>query len=245
MDTILGKSNTTNIFQSFVLIFKGKDIQESGFTDAELRDRMAPLSGAQNAEKVEPMISSDMQDLLNQLINQLSKSFAFSSLSFFIPKGYAEKNSRISMQLVDANGNAAAIEADFVQRSTNTFTTSGRRPANYALENISTSEGFSFEELENGVILEDTSIDANATSVRFSVNKLLFNGSPFVMSDSRQYIYDGTAWRMNSENAVSNGKDRNAYILLILDRSQSLTDEDLQRTEQLMASLIQVIVEGL
>jgi hypothetical protein len=245
MSTILGKSNKTNIFQSFALIYKGRDLQEGGFTDEELYARMSALTGSQNAAKPDPVISGDIQSLVGQLLGQFQQTFAFQSLSFAIPKGYAEKNSRISMQLVDANGNAAAFEADFVQRKADWFMAHGNRQANYALENITASEGLWFEELEEGIIIEDTSVEVNAPSVRFSVNKLSFNNAPYIVSDSLQYIYGEGAWRMNSENTVSMGKDRNVYILLVLDRSQSLTDEDLQKTEEAMASLIRVIVEQL
>jgi hypothetical protein len=228
-----------------VLIYKGKDLQGSGFTDEELYTRMSALTGSQNAAKPEPVISGDIQSLLSQLIGQFQQTFSYPSLSFFIPKGYAEKNSRISMQLVDENGNAAALEADFVQRKADWFMSHGNRQANYVLENITASEGLWFEELEEGTIMEDTSVSISAPSVRFAVNKLSFNNAPYIVSDSRQYIYDEGAWRMNSENTVAMGKDRNAYILLVLDRSQSLTDEDLQKTEEAMATLVRIIVEQL
>jgi hypothetical protein len=240
MSTIFGKGNKTNIFQSYVLVFKGDDLRGNGFTDAEIQRRMAPLTGAQNASRPQPIVSDDTRELLTQFITQFRDTYTYTSFSFLIPKGYADKNSRVSMQLVDAFGNDCAFEGTFARRGGGVL--SGERK--YTLENIQTSEGFTFAELKNGVLKEDIT-EKNSTNARFTITHLNYKNTLYEVADNKQYIYDDGAWRMNSERSGAGSKDRNAYVLLLLDRSSSLTDQDVQMTEETVLYIIRNMVEAL
>jgi hypothetical protein len=240
MSTIFGKGNKTNIFQSYVLVFKGADLQGNGFTDAEIRRRMAPLTGAQNAPRPQPIVSDDTRELLTQFVTEFRDTYTYTSFSFLIPKGYADKNSRVSMQLVDAFGNACAFEGTFTRRGGNLLSGEGK----YTFEDIKTSEGFTFAELVDGSLQEDTA-DKNSTNARFTITHLHYSNTLYEVADNKQYIYDEGAWRMNSERGSGGGKDRNAYILLLLDRSRSLTDQDVLMTEETVLYIIRNMIEAL
>jgi hypothetical protein len=240
MSTVFGKGNTTNIFQSYVLVFKGADLLGNGFTDAVIRGRMAPLTGAQNAPRPQPIVSDDTRELLTQFVTQFRETYTYTSFSFLIPKGYADKNSRVSMQLVDAFGNDCAFEGTFVRGSGGFLSGEGR----YTFEDIQTSEGFTFTELETGVLKEDIT-EKNPTNARFTITHLRHKNTLYEVADNKQYIYDDGAWRMNSERSGAGGKDRNAYVLLLLDRSSSLTDEDVQMTEETVLYIIRNMIEAL
>jgi hypothetical protein len=144
------------------------------------------------------------------------------------------------MQLVDAFGNDCAFEGTFVRRGGNFLSGEGK----YTFENIQTSAGFAFAELVDGSLQEDTA-DKNSTNARFTITHLRYGNTLYEVADNKQYIYDDGAWRMNSERGAGGGRDRNAYILLLLDRSRSLTDQDVQMTEETVLYIIRNMIEAL
>jgi hypothetical protein len=251
METVLDKpkllgfipriwKNKTNIFQSYVLLYKGLDLQANGFFDEHLRERLSPLTGAQNADVPVPLINEDFNELFNQFII----NFAYSSLTFQVPKDYGEQEYRIRMVLRGNNGTEEAdciLEGDMI----------GSRPPGlkglfssrrvYHLENLTVSESFTIEELEEDRVNEDNRVPEGAGAAQFIINKLRYKDKRFAVTSFQQWYYDGE-WRSNSEATADTGSDRKAYILIIMDRSRSLGNDELQQSADMMIQLINSLI---
>jgi len=205
--------STTNSFQSFVLLYKGNDIIRSGYTDNELNQMLLPFTGSQNEQRP-PVI---MSDNLNQLYNEFEKEFAL-SFSFVIPKGY--EGMRIRMLLnperrIWFEGDLKK-EIKSVQR--------GRNEIVYKFENITTSDGFTFN--NDGIIMMDNALyNENSNIVPFVIDGLRHNNRSYIVKRNdnvQQWFYNENRLRLNSEFNVINRK--NAYILFILDTSTSFNE---------------------
>ena len=73
-----------NSFQSFVLLYKGEDIKQSGYSDPELIEILRPFTGAQNADRPEPELDEDIDKLIEKLSNQLvTRTFSFQILKSY------------------------------------------------------------------------------------------------------------------------------------------------------------------
>jgi len=206
--------SATNTFQSYVLLYKGNDIIRSGYTDNELNQLLMPFTGSQNEQRP-PII---MSDNLNQLYEEFEKELSL-SFSFVIPKGYEEL--RIRMLLNPDKG--IWFEGKLVREIK--LLQSGRNEVIYSLEDITTSEGFTFN--YDGTIVMDKSIyNNNSNIVPFIIDDLKLNNKPYVVKRNdnvQQWFYDGNKLRLNSEFEAINRK--NAYILFIMDTSFSFKEQ--------------------
>ncbi|GHU28443.1 hypothetical protein FACS1894164_20820 [Spirochaetia bacterium] len=214
-------------FQSYVLLYRGADLQASGYTEAELNTKLSVFTGAQNITPVPKIIQADN---FPELQKEFEQAFPTSSFSFVIPKGYA--GSRVRMQLSGRpnDQNEIYFEGDFRATTTSAGTT-------YYFENIACSTGFSLDVPASKRIeaSTDSNIESSEYSVTFFVNALkLFSASksgnyPYRVDTSlvTQWFYDegSPRPRLNSEYQQGTESKKNAYILLIMDTSTSLEDK--------------------
>ena len=201
--------NTTNSFQSFVLLFKGDDIVKSGYTDSELNQLLMPFTGSKNAQRP-PVI---MSDNLNQLYGYFENEFDL-PFSFVVPRGY--EGQRIRMLLNAEANNPIWFEGDFVRE----INPRQNQEFIYSLKNITFSNGFSFENKDRIIIMNNMSNNSNV--VPFTINNLRLNNRSYLVrrnDNVQQWVYDGNNLRFNSETGSTN--TRNAYILFIMDTSLS------------------------
>jgi len=203
--------NNTNVFQSFVLVYKGDDLRKSDYSDDELRKNLSKFKGAQNiTDTMEVQVDND----LRKLFDNFKKNLVTASFDFEIPKGYAGKTIRM---LLDSIENIY-FDVDFNKH----------KKDSYKLENIKTSNGFNFEKPTGGIIyMDNTKNDKNSKTAHFSIKKLITGNGPYKVNKEKvtQWFKDGKL-RINSEYRKEGGSIKNAYVLVILDTSASFTDID-------------------
>jgi hypothetical protein len=203
------------------LLYRGEDIEKSGYTEDELDERLRPFTGAQNEQRPAVIQGDD----LNKLLDDFKKAFVVSSFSFIIPKGYT--GSRIRMQLNDTEDEAEKIyfEADFKKGPQTGFLF--WKKDYYTLENIQTSEGFILEIPGGKIEMDELSYSTDSNTVPFIVSGLKIGDTPYSVKreEVSQWFYDGGKLRSNSEYSSSSGSKKNAYILLVMDTSMSFSTQ--------------------
>lgn len=217
---LLKSPNTTNTFQSYVLLYRGEDIERSGYTEEELDTRLRPFTGAQNEQR--PIVIQG--DDLEKLLEDFKRAFVVSSFSFIIPKGYAGQ--RIRMRLTEEDDpEPVYFEADLRRQEKTKFFIF--REDYYTLENIQTSGGLTLQIPPEGIIPMDAEYySAGDNTVPFTVNGLKTGNAPYSVDRElvTQWIYDG-GWRLNSEYTSAAGSKKNAYVLLVMDTSTSFATQ--------------------
>jgi hypothetical protein len=217
---LIKSPNMTNSFQSYVLLYKGEDIERSGYTEEELDARLQPFTGAQNEQRPVVIQGSDLEKLLEDFKN----AFVVSSFSFIIPKGYTGERIRMRLNPED-DPNPVYFEADFKRQKRTRFFFF--QEDYYTLENIQTSDGFTLQMPADGIIPMDAEFyNAEENTVPFIINGLK-NSDRLYRVDKllvTQWHYDG-GWRINSEYKPDSGSKKNAYVLLVMDTSTSFATQ--------------------
>ncbi len=201
---LVKSKSVTNTFQSYVLLYKGHDIKESGYTSEQLNEILMPYTGAQNTERPEPIQDEDLENLLEKFEGELiSRSFSFN-----VQKDYAGK--RIKMLFNDAEKESEQVyfEADLV-----------RTGYEYELTNIETSPNFSIKVNPN--------YSTNNTALVFTVNDVRLNNASYKIekNDVTQWVMDYGKFRKNSEYTAKTNTKKNAYIIVLLDASLSFQEK--------------------
>jgi len=205
---LIKKPNTTNAFQSFVLLFEGEDIKKSKYSEEHLFKLLDKYTGGQNvAKKPDPIKAEHMDTLLDKFAKELIQK----NFSFLIAKGYDGK--RIRMYLDDKKN---YLEGDFVQ--------DGKL---YYLKNITLINGLTMS--SPTTITGTTSAIDN--SVSFNISDLKLNNVAYVpyieknKKDVEQWFYDEfDIRRENSEYDKEASLMKNAYVIVILDGSESFKE---------------------
>jgi len=97
----------------------------------------------------------------------------------------------------------------------------------YKLENITTSNGFTVEVPQGGIIYMNNTQNDKSTNAQFSIKKLNTRKGPYKVNENKveQWFYDMGKLRKNSEYIAAGGNTKNAYILVILDTSNSFKEK--------------------
>ena len=217
---LIKKLNATNSFQSYVLLYRGDDIEKSGYTEEELEIKLRPFTGSQNEQRPGVIQGNNLDKLLEDFKN----AFVVTSFSFIIPKGYAGQ--RIRMLLSEENArNLVYFEADFKKQTRTKFLFI--KEDYYTLENIQTSDGFTLEVQDGRIEMDKEFYDTNSNTVPFFINGLKVGNTPYSVRRElvTQWYYDGGRLRLNSEYKSSVGSKKNAYVLLIMDTSTSFATQ--------------------
>lgn len=222
-----GGAKRQNSFEIFLLGLRGPDSEES-YSEEEMVAHLRPLMAAHNGMLHEPIVSDDIDLIYEQFLN----AFNASGFSFNIPKGFAENKYRIRMEFAakGEQGFPYWFEADIQKERL----FSGP----YVLTNISTSPGFTFA--NSALIKETPGRNKNSLSIQFTINDLRVFNAPLPIVDEQQLFLDGI-WRRNSEYESISGKYKNAYVMLLMDRSDSLNDEARQSAEDMVINIINLL----
>ncbi|MDR0393494.1 MAG: hypothetical protein LBH52_04710 [Puniceicoccales bacterium] len=210
MSKIMG--NSPNSFQSYPLLFFSDDLrkiqQQSNLSEKDfetyLDKKLAVFAGAQNAVRPKVIMGSDFLEIIEEFVNQ----FLTASFDFYIPKDYAGK--RVRMTLLSDNDDEAYFEGDFVKKGNA-----------YTFENIQYSKGLSGETRAGNTLKMKNPKDKKNILSLFSINSLNLNGTPYKVHKAGQQIQDSGIWAVNSEYNAQSGTMKNAYIMVILDGSDS------------------------
>ncbi|MDR1466000.1 MAG: hypothetical protein LBI40_00045 [Treponema sp.] len=226
---LIKKPNSTNSFQSYVLLFKGEDL--ASYDDKQLEGMLAPFRASQNAGDPPELIQdSDMDNLRRKF----EDAFIIPRFSFQVPKDYVGQ--RVRMQLESEDGDEVYFEATLTHQEKTNFLFF--KEDFYTLEDIKVSNfEFIFDEYTKQKIIEMDKIayKADSNTVPFSINNLKFGGKSYRMirDEVKQYHDDGTgdAKFENTEYRKNSDSKKNAYILLIMDTSFSLGEHAAEARE--------------
>ncbi len=204
-------------FTAYCLAYKGKDLREvqhnNNMSDADfeayIKKQLSGFTGAsEGLEKPDVIFGSDFSQMFEDFVNQFQEA----SFEFLVPKSYINK--RIKMTLWDSKHNKIVIEGDYQKGAL----------GKYAFTNLSYSNGVTCEE-EQGSTLKSQNKDRKDISSRFSINAIKYNGKPFRVAYCMQEYYDGGLLMKNSEYDGMSDLTKNAYIIVVLDGSESFRNE--------------------
>ena len=209
------------------MLFQGQDLES--YSAEQLTNIINPFRAAQNAGDAPALI---IDSSMEGLRDKFRDSFVIPSFSFQVPKDYVGQKVRMNLG-VDDTGGAVWFEATVQYQ---------KRPKLlilkedfYTLEGITASPGFSFDENTKQVKIEmdKESYDKNANTVPFIINGLKIADRED-SSASKSFHVDReqvTQWHdegsgetkfENTEYQKEGAGKKNAYILLVMDMSQSL-----------------------
>ncbi len=202
---VFKSSSMSNAFQSYVLLYKGHDIKESGYTDEQLTKILSPFTGAQNTERPAPILDENLDTLLKKFEGELiSRSYAFN-----VQKDYAGKRIRMLFNEAENEKDQIYFEADLVRDGS----------YEYYLDNIKTSPNFTAK--------VNSHYDSNNTALIFTLSDLRLNdvSYPFDKEKVTQWVMDYGKYRKNSEYSAKASSIKNAYIIVLLDGSTSFQEK--------------------
>jgi hypothetical protein len=224
---LIKKPNTTNSFQSYVLLFQGQDLES--YSEEQLTSFINPFRAAQNAGDAPDLIVDSSMEGLRE---KFQDAFVIPSFSFQVPKDYVGQKVRMELGF-DDEGNPVWFEATVQYQQRKKFLIF--KEDFYTLEGIVVSPGFSFLENTKHIRIEmdKNSYDKNANTVPFIINELKIHDTEnpsgsksfHAARESVTQWHDegsGEAKFENTEYQKEGGGKKNAYILLVMDMSQSL-----------------------
>jgi len=209
------KPNTTNSFESYVLLYKGKDLKETNLSDDQLRTLLTPFAGAQNAPKDEDRVI--IKEDINELVNIFEERLISRSFRFSVPVGFNGQNIRMVLTPKDG-ANPIYFEGDFSIENNLCY-----------LKNIKTSDGFSVKLPDSKYLVGsiDNSSGNNSKVAIFEAEDLKLNGKPYRVNkgDVNQWHTMLGTYVLNSEYNSAAGSHKNAYLIVLLDSSLSFADQ--------------------
>jgi hypothetical protein len=242
------KTKRLNTFEIYLLGLRGQDLEDSGYSNEDLVKSLRPLMGSYNSITHEPIVSDDM----STLYDDFRRNFTASGFNFFVPKGYIENGYKIKMELGSAEDgeDPCWFVAEIVKQKASGFNAllalfGQRKKEKYVLKITDLSPGLS---CENRLIDEQPGTSESSLTVGFLMNNLRFNNAPLTVMGSSQYYDDGgrgtdgqILWRQNREYDDYVGQNRNAYVLLVMDRSGSLNDRDKAASEAMAINIVNLV----
>jgi hypothetical protein len=242
---LIKKPNTTNTFQSYVLLFQGKDLES--YSEEQLTSIIDPFRAAQNAGDAPALIIDNSMDGLQK---KFEDAFVIPSFSFQVPKDYVGQKIRMDLGW-DDEGEPVWFEATLKHQQQPKFLIF--KEDFYTLESITTSTGFSFLENTKQMIIQmdKVSYDKNTNTVPFIINDLKIDiehpdgvKSFHVNRENVKQLHDERTGEAKFENTEYQGEGegkRNAYILLIMDMSWSLGEENAEAARKTAAWIVEYI----
>ncbi|MDR0655834.1 MAG: hypothetical protein LBG22_05915 [Treponema sp.] len=233
---LIKNPSSTNTFQSYVLLYKGDDLE--AYSEENLETMLKPFTAGQNVGA--PDVISD--DNMEGLKKKFQEAFIIPSFSFSVPKDFVGQ--RIRMQL--SARDQVWFEADVRHQKRTRFLF--LKKDFFTLENITVSDGFIFDEYAkrtNAIIeMDEESYDANSNTVEFIINELKHDDKPYsvIREQVTQYHEDFGQFVPNTEYTGKGVTKKNAYILLIMDTSLSL-GEHAAEARTTAADIVQFIYE--
>ena len=211
---LIKKPNTTNPFQSYVLLFQGEDL--ASYSDDNLKTMLKPFTASQNAPAPDVIMDRNMSVLLDKF----KEEFIIPTFSFSIPKDYVGCRVRMRLSMKDD----IYFEADLKHQTKSKFIFI--KKDFYSLENITVSDGFTFKENTGRLIIEmdEDTYNVNSNTVTFTINELKRNNKSYTVrrGEVTQWHNSPGSFVQNTEYTGVGGGKKNAYILLIMDTSLSL-----------------------
>ena len=217
------KAMGKNVWQLYPIVFEGKDLkamyernnmarnQQQEF----IKKQFQPLRGSKGAplkgdDRISPQVSaaSSAKDLANEFKDQ----FFSASFGFHIPKGYVGKS--IKMQIKDTAGTKIA-------EFTGSF---AKRGGKYIFKNV-TKSGITCYTPKKGTWIATNKNNKKDLLAKFAFNDVKINGKALSEYAVEQHVEQQGIWVENTEYDAQAGTSQNAYIITILDGSESVGND--------------------
>ena len=204
------KPNTTNTFETYVLLYKGKDLKETNLTDAQLKTLLNPYIGTQNVTET-PEERNDriiIKEDINELVNILEEKLVSRSFRFRVPVGFNGES--IKMVFTPKDGANPIYFEGYLEENT--------------LKNIKTSDGFTMKLPSYGYL---SGYNVGNGLIQFEVEDLKLNGKPYKVNRDvvNQWHKMLGTYAYNSEYSSRTASHKNAYLIVLLDGSKSFREK--------------------
>ena len=185
----------------------------------------APLKGEDYiSPRVIPGSSAD------EIANKFRDEFYSASFGFHIPKGYAGRE--VKMRFFVDSKQIAEFTGQFVKKCGNFF-----------LKNVNFSDGLSCVKGKKGKWKSTNRRNKRELVSQFEFNDFKYNGKALTENYTvAQDVEQQGIWITNTEYEAQRGQSQNAYIIAILDGSESV-GEDYNEMKKTMMSMIDIITK--
>ena len=228
-----------NSWQVYPIVFEGEDLRtlytRNKMSEEAIRDflneQFEPMRGSKGApikgeDYISPRVISGSK--ADEIANTFRDEFNSASFGFHIPKGYAGKE--IKMQFFVGSEQIAEFTGSFVKRC-------GR----FFLEDVNFSEGLSCVVEKKGKWKSTNRKARKSLVAQFEFNDFKYKGKALADNYTvAQDVEQQGIWVTNTEYNAQRGQSQNAYIIAILDGSESVGN-DYAEMKKTMMSMISII----
>ncbi len=206
-------------FAAYCMVFKGIDLQmmqdrtdkSDAEFDKELKEKMKVFTGNNGNVEKAPEVLIDTK--IDVLFDKLRDQFKDASFEFQVPKSYA--NDTIRMMLVNEKDDTIYVEGLYKR---GLF-------GKCKLKDVKVSEGVTFAGQSKNELHARNRNRKDKTS-RFCLNTLKLKGQHFYTESSEQMYYDKKLkWTWNTEYRQEAEIIKNAYVIFLIDGSDSFKDK--------------------
>lgn len=228
-----------NSWQIYPIVFEGEDLKSlysrNKMSEEAVRtflnEQFEPLRGSKGAPlKGEDHISPRVipGSSADEIANKFRDEFNSASFGFHIPKGYAGKE--IKMQFFVGQEQIAEFTGSFVKRCGKFF-----------LKGVKFSEGLSCVVEKKGKWKSTNRKAKKSLVAQFEFNDFKYKGKALADNYTvAQDVEQQGIWVTNTEYNAQRGQTQNAYIIAILDGSESVGN-DYAEMKKTMISMISII----
>lgn len=237
------KAMGKNAWQVYPIVFEGEDLRRlyinNNMTEEKKKEfldtQFEPMRGAKGApvkgkkDFISPrVIASSSAD---DIANKFREEFLSASFGFHIPKGYAGKS--VKMQFFNTNSKKIAeFTGSFVKRNGNFF-----------LKDVKFSDGLSCVIEKKGKWKSTNRKNRKSLVAEFEFNDFKLNGKAMTSDYTvSQDVYQQGIWVTNTEYGAQRGQSQNAYIIAILDGSESV-GEDYNEMKKALINMIDIVTK--
>ena len=215
---VMGWKKKQNYFQIYPILFTGGELDQMRYDehmsdDAFERFVMEQMEGYRGASKGTSVPLPLYGHNLDTLVKQFEEQLSFQDFEFHIPKGYLD--TRVRMTLMDMQGNKATIEGTYMKK--------GFR---YVFKDITFSPGLVSKSISaGGSIKSKNQFDRQSLLSIFMIDDLKLNGEPFKIAFVEQHHQESGVYDVpNSEYEAQADSRKNAYVIMIIDGSESFAE---------------------
>lgn len=212
---VMGWGGNQDYFQIYPILFTGGDLESTKITNNMNEtdfDRFVHnvMEGYRGSSKGTVKPSIIYGNNLNTLVEEFQGDFATQNVRFFIPKGYAKK--QVRMTFTDYNNNKVIVEGTYVKRFF----------GGYKFKDLKVSNGLVSDKVHNGGVLKSKNrlFDRSLLSV-FNIDNFKYNGKPFEVNKVVQEVYDYGYYTNNIEYESQAESMEKTYVIMVIDGSGS------------------------
>jgi len=215
--------NKKNRFLSYVMYYDAKDsyvINEKGdkeyYTEQDIKNKLKVFS-YDSKRGTTPEVLYIQHGKIDELAKKFYEEFTTQSFGFLVSKGYLGERIKMKLRNIENREQIIEIEGTFKQK--------GKK---YYLTDVKSSNGVTFDQLQSKIEMSVFN-NKNSTDVLFDITSLRYMGNvfrPSVSEEDRkdsQFIQQNTKWSPNVEYKHAETSLTDAYVLVILDTSESFT----------------------